>query len=236
VKKAFKKPSLVIITFIFISLFMLPVFAKEESIMLEANGAKVINMSFGSDGNDPNLEVALNDAYNSGITLVAASGNDSRLGISYPAKYANVIAVGSVNSSDIKASTSNYGPELDVVAPGVSILSSATQWSESTGYTKNFYTNKSGTSLAAPHVSGLASLILSTGDYSPSQIKDKINSTADKVSGMNGENRTDYHGYGRINVSNSLSQSNITRPHMRISPSINPESNYWAKYRLYRSG
>jgi hypothetical protein len=182
-----------------------------------SNGAKVINMSFGSDGNDPNLEVALNDAYNSGIALVAASGNDSRLGISYPAKYTNVIAVGSVNSSDIKASTSNYGPELDIVAPGVSILSTTTQWSESTGYAKNYYTNKSGTSLAAPHVSGLASLILSTGVYSPSQIKDKINSTADKVSGMNGENRTDYYGYGRINVSNSLSQA-ILLDHIEISP------------------
>jgi subtilisin family serine protease len=175
-----------------------------------SSGANVINMSFGGDGNDPNLETALNGAYGAGITLVAASGNDSRLGISYPAKYSNVIAVGSVNSNDVRASTSNYGPELDVVAPGginsqgVSILSTSTQWSETTGYSKNFYATKSGTSLAAPYVSGLASLLLSTGNFSPSEVRNLIRSGADKVAGMGGEEITEQYGYGRINAYRSL--------------------------------
>ncbi len=167
------------------------------------NGADIINMSLGGDSGDSVLESAINNAYSSGITLVAASGNDGRLGVSYPAKYQNVIAVGSSDSNDFRAPSSNYGPELDVVAPGVSIMTTATSWNGSS-YTTNQYGSASGTSLAAPYVSATVSLLLTQGALSPEQIKDRITSSADKVSGMNGENRTDYYGYGRVNVYKSM--------------------------------
>jgi hypothetical protein len=84
--------------------------------------------------------------------VVAAMGNDDTTNPSYPAAYPDVIAVGATDSADHRASFSNRGPHIDVAGPGVGVLS--TYWDDT-------YATLSGTSMATPHVAGVAALVLS---------------------------------------------------------------------------
>ena len=79
------------------------------------NGAHIINMSLAGSSADPRLEQAINDAYNSGVIIIASSGNSGG-GVMYPAKYSNTVAVGAVNADGTRSSYSSYGSELDLVA------------------------------------------------------------------------------------------------------------------------
>jgi len=167
------------------------------------NGAKIINMSLGSRYPSELIEEAVNYAYGKGCVLVAASGNDGS-SISYPAAYDNVIAVGATDSSDTRASWSNYGNELDVVAPGINIYTLADGGN---------YRTVSGTSLSSPFVSGLAALVSSYNtSLNNSQIMINIRDYADEVSGMGGSDFSPYYGYGRINASASLGGTHSTNP------------------------
>jgi thermitase len=136
-------------------------------------GAEVINLSLGCDCSTPTLESAVNYAWNKGSVIVAAAGNDGVSTTFEPASYANVIAVGAVDSYDRKASFSNYGTWVDVTAPGVDIASTVPN---------NGYSYMSGTSMASPHVAGLAGLLASQG-RSNVQIRQAIEQTADTISG-----------------------------------------------------
>lgn len=122
-----------------------------------ANQIQVASLSLGSSG-DPGSQVrdAFNRVYNAGVVVVASAGN-SGAGtdtVGYPAKYDSVIAVGSTTRSDTRSSFSSTGPAVEVAAPGSSILST---------YPGNSYAYLSGTSMACPHVSGVAALLLSGG-------------------------------------------------------------------------
>ncbi|XXM71151.1 S8 family peptidase [Lysinibacillus sphaericus] len=147
-------------------------------------GAEVINMSLGCDCSTPTLESAVNYAWNKGSVIVAAAGNDGVSTTFEPASYANVIAVGAVDSYDRRASFSNYGTWVDVTAPGVDIASTVPN---------NGYAYMSGTSMASPHVAGLAGLLASQG-RSNVQIRQAIEQTADPISGTGS-----YFEHGRIN-------------------------------------
>lgn len=118
----------------------------------------IINLSLGGGGYSQLLEDAVNQAAEKGVILVAAAGNNS-YGINYPAAYENVIAVGAVNSSGSRASYSNTGRQLDFMAPGGDssngILST---FPDDSG---DLYEYMQGTSMAAPHVSGLTALLMS---------------------------------------------------------------------------
>lgn len=190
------------------------------------NGADVINLSLGCNpdpaSGDYYCEVAgmalmedlVSYAFNAGSVVVAASGNDYQLGVSYPAACEDAIAVGATNSSDIRASFSNYGPELDVVAPGVGLYTTDVTWDNGSGtYLDDYATSStgtvSGTSYASPYVAALASLLLANDDYSPSEVMGLIKGNADKVAGMGGEDFTNYYGYGRINAFSSLTSFDI---------------------------
>jgi len=163
-------------------------------------GAKIINLSIGSPTDWSAVRNAVDYAYNKGSLLVAAAGNDGAYGISYPAKYSNVVAVGSSNSSDQRSSFSNYGPELDVLAPGENIYT--TYWAQ--GYS-NSYAVVSGTSASVPFVSGLASLIWADEPtLSSVQVFTKIRGTAEKISSLGLNSKTDQCGYGRINLLRAL--------------------------------
>ncbi len=111
------------------------------------HGADVINMSFGTAQYSPALETALEEAANNGVVLVAAAGNASSNAPTYPAASNVVIGVGAVNADNTLASFSNYGVDVSVVAPGVGIYST---------YYTGGYASWSGTSFAAPFVSGEA--------------------------------------------------------------------------------
>ncbi|PIS10678.1 MAG: serine protease [Bdellovibrio sp. CG10_big_fil_rev_8_21_14_0_10_47_8] len=84
----------------------------------------VINLSLGGDFGSPGEKSAMEKAEKAGIVVVAASGNDGKPSVGFPAAYSSVIAVGAVGPDSKKAEFSQWGPELDVVAPGVDILSS----------------------------------------------------------------------------------------------------------------
>ncbi|MGE5673844.1 MAG: S8 family serine peptidase [Mycobacterium leprae] len=149
------------------------------------NGAKVINLSLGGGGSTT-LQQAVDNAWNKGVFLACAAGNDgtSSTTNAYPGAYTNCFAVASTNSSDAKSSFSNYGTWVEVAAPGESIYST---------WLNNGYNTISGTSMATPHVAGLAGLLSSQG-LTNAQIKDRICSTADKISGTGS-----YWSCGRIN-------------------------------------
>lgn len=158
------------------------------------NGASVVNMSLGGSFNSQTLQNAVNYAWNKGVVLSAAAGNSGSQSPSYPAYYANVIAVAATDSNDRKASWSNFGKWVDVAAPGVSIYSTLPNHANSIG-TLN-YGSLSGTSMASPHVAGLAALIWPT-TYGGSNVnvRKQIEATSDKISGTG-----KYWTYGRINA------------------------------------
>jgi thermitase len=180
------------------------------------NGAKVINMSFGGPSNSSVLETAINQAHNTyGVLLVGASGNDNISQVSYPARSANVVAVGATNSSDVRCKPSdwgsgkgsNYGSDLSVVAPGNSIRTTRDT------VAGNEYISTSGTSIASPFVAGLATLVWSRyTSFTNNQVKYYIESQADKVSGMGGSDFHNEYGYGRINAYYSLNPKSSTDP------------------------
>jgi thermitase len=118
------------------------------------HGAKVIGMSLGGNSSriPMALEAAINHAYQKGCILVAAAGNDGSDELFYPAAYDHVLAVSAIDENNTKASFSNYGNYIDFCAPGVNILTTSTN---------ETYAYGSGTSFAAPFVTGVVALMLS---------------------------------------------------------------------------
>ncbi|MBI5452215.1 peptidase S8 [Candidatus Gottesmanbacteria bacterium] len=159
------------------------------------NGAKVINMSLGGPSKSKTLENAINYAWGKGVVLVAAAGNSGNSSPTYPGYYTNIIAVAATDVNDQKASWSSFGRWVDVAAPGVSIYSTFPNHR----YTINKslgYDYASGTSMATPHVAGLAALVWATSyGTSNSNVRKQIESTSDKIAGTGR-----YWAYGRINA------------------------------------
>ena len=175
------------------------------------NGAKVINMSVGGTSYSLTMQDAITNAYDAGVTVVAAMGNEDTSAPSYPGACVNVIAVGATNDHDCRVHPffwgggSNYGPNISVVAPGNYIY--GLNYLSNTDY--SYYWG--GTSQATPHVSGLASLLLAQDPTrTPDQIKHIIEVTADDMVGSASEDTPgwdQYYGYGRINAFRALSYS-----------------------------
>lgn len=143
----------------------------QQGILYAANiDADVINMSLGGGGFSKGMNEACETATNQGVTIVAATGNNSSSSIGYPAAYDSVLAVGAVNQQKERAYFSQYGEGLDVMAPGFDIYSTIPNG----GFTK-----LKGTSMATPHVAGVAGLIKSAnGNLSPEEVKNILKQTA----------------------------------------------------------
>jgi subtilisin family serine protease len=171
-------------------------------------GAKVINISFGSVEDSLTLRAAIAEAHDRyGVTIVAAVGNSAAASINYPARDENVIAVSASDhrNANTKASFSNWGPEVAVTVPGVDIASTlpaefcGAGWSCVSGQP---YALGSGTSFAAPLVSGAAALILSRGlPLSPDALKSRLTTTAVDLPDASYPN---WDGAGRIQVDLAL--------------------------------
>ena len=118
-------------------------------------GADIISISLGTSTDDPYMRNAILYALDHGALVVSATGNNGCDCISYPANYPEVVAVGAINSSGNLASFSNYGAQLDILAPGQTI---ATTTYSSTNQTSAYSSSVAGTSFATPFVSGLLAL------------------------------------------------------------------------------
>lgn len=155
-------------------------------------GAKIINTSF-EVGQSAAIDSAIEYAYTTkGCLLIAASGNDGST-ISYPANHSQVLAIGATDQNDVRAIFSNRGSQQFVCAPGVSIL---------TTFPSNQYIFVNGTSFAAPHVAGVAALILSA---SPDRINISLKITIQKSAEDRGVVGWDEkYGYGRVNAYKAL--------------------------------
>jgi len=152
-------------------------------------GAQVINLSLGAPASSATLHKAVRYAWSHGAVLVAAAGNESSSAPSYPANYDEVIAVASTNAQDVKSTFSNFGPWVDVAAPGEAIFST---------YLGSSYAYLSGTSMAAPLVSGLAALLAAQGRTN-AHIRSAILGSADPIMGTG-----IYWRYGRVNAERAV--------------------------------
>ena len=165
------------------------------------SGADVISMSLGAAEPSRIVEEACRYAWEKGCILVAASGNGGANLINYPAAYDTVIAVGSVGKTGLRSPFSNYGANLELVAPGESILSTAPG---------NTYSLKSGTSMACPHVSGVAALVLSRyPGMSNLEVRKRLADTADDLGSPGKDTR---YGYGLVNAFAALGGGEAVPP------------------------
>ncbi|HEU4964506.1 MAG TPA: S8 family serine peptidase [Bacilli bacterium] len=163
------------------------------------HGARVINMSLGEYNDSDYLHDAIKYAYDKGAVIVSAMGNDGIDTPSYPAAYPEVIAVAANDETTESALFSNWGPHTSVSAPGVSIPST---------YPGKRYVAMSGTSMATPHVAGVAALLLSINpDLTPKDVRHILESTADD---LGPEGKDEYYGYGQINVAKAVRAARAT--------------------------
>jgi subtilisin family serine protease len=184
-------------------------------------GVKVINLSIGGTGEpDPNERSLFEQLDNAGVTIVAAMGNEREQNspISYPAAIPGVIAVGATRINDQVADFSNRGAHISLAAPGDGIWSTLPTYPGQTGYRRKTgtagnptpgepdkrdveYAAWNGTSMATPHVSAAAALLLAkTPGLSPAQVRDQLMKTCDRVPGMGNKPHHPDYGAGRLNL------------------------------------
>lgn len=162
------------------------------------NNIQILNISLGTKKESQALREAVEDAYDAGLLLVAAAGNGGNKpgqsdNVEYPAAYAPVIAVGAVDYYDIRASFSATGSALEIMAPGVDIVST---WTGG-----NAYRSISGTSAAAPHVSGVAALVWAyNSSWNNRQVREQILATATPV----GDGNPFRYGRGRVDAAAAI--------------------------------
>jgi serine protease len=153
-------------------------------------GADIVNMSLGGGGYTDTMKNAMQYALNNGSLPICAAGNDGSGSVSYPAAYDECVAVGAVDSNENLTDFSQYGPNLDVVAPGQNVLSTSTR--------SGGYEELPGTSMACPAASGVAALGLAAqGDLAPEELRTQLKSTAVDV-GLS----ADRQGSGRVDALN----------------------------------
>ena len=184
-----------------------------------ANGADIINLSLGGSFDSNTLRIAIEDAYNAGVTIICAAGNEFNSGntVSYPAAYPECIGVGATRIDKTKAPYSNTGFYVEIAAPGgdtnpyedrnedgyVDGILQQTFGRTPSDWAYYFY---QGTSMAAPHVSGVAALLLdqnSTSAVSPLTVKEALlRSSINLANPIDGRN--DEFGWGLLNAPAAL--------------------------------
>ncbi|HYG58075.1 MAG TPA: S8 family serine peptidase [Symbiobacteriaceae bacterium] len=141
-------------------------------------GMDIVNLSFGTDMKTSRaLQRAVRELHRQGILLVAAAGNDGRAGaVDFPGRYPEVVAVSACTRADRPAPFSSAGPEVDLAAPGAGVVSLAPGGG---------FDRMSGTSMAAPHVTAAAALLLAMEPLLlPSAVRKRLSATAEWLPGV----------------------------------------------------
>ncbi|MBI4351110.1 MAG: S8 family peptidase [Elusimicrobia bacterium] len=138
------------------------------------NGMKVINMSLGGSSGTEALRQIMIKSKEMGVAVVCAAGNSGG-SVGFPAKYPEAIAVSASDSADRIASFSSRGPEVAVIAPGVNVYSVRKGGG---------YTTMSGTSMACPHVAGLAALAVGAGAQGSDAVRAALKAAATPLPGL----------------------------------------------------
>lgn len=176
------------------------------------NGARVINCSWGAPGKSQAIEDAIQYAHDAGCIVVVSAGN-SNAPVKYfcPANIKEVTRVAAIDYQDAKANFSNYGPEIDVSAPGVDILSLRAKGTDMYGDGSHIvdekYYRSDGTSMAAPHVAGVVALILSHNPtLTNTNVETILKNSCDDIGDMEYDEQT---GYGRCNAFNAMDYNSV---------------------------
>jgi subtilisin family serine protease len=165
--------------------------------------AEVLNLSLGGEKDPAEIDI-LDDVIAAGVVVIAAMGNEYEEGnpTEYPAAIREVCAVGATDELDKRASFSNTGRHIDLVAPGVDILSTTPTFNYD-GEGEQEYDAWDGTSMATPYVAGAAALILAKWpDLTPAQVIRKLTASADRVAGA--KKGSTAYGAGRLNCEKAL--------------------------------
>jgi serine protease len=186
-------------------------------------GAKVINLSLGGPDASTTMQQAVDRAVQAGVTVVAAAGNDGVSRVDFPAALGNVIAVGAVDARKSLAPYSNFGSQIDVVAPGgdderdddndrlpdLIFQQMPDPRLVAVGRHDVFdYFGLQGTSMASPHVAAVAALLVSQGITQPAAVQAAIEQSAEDL-GASG--RDDRYGHGLIRPSQALRGLGLAR-------------------------
>ncbi|MBI2984436.1 MAG: S8 family serine peptidase [Candidatus Kerfeldbacteria bacterium] len=175
-----------------------------------AAGADIINLSLGSNEDDPLLHRTIQSAAAKGVILIAAAGNDGQRGINYPARYEEVMSVGATQLNRRRAPYSNHGPQLDVVAPGGNLSLDQNNDGQPDGIPQQTCTSRacasfgtyyySGTSQAAAQVTAVAALLGACGATSGTIVTTLKNTALD----LSPAGRDDQYGSGLVNAQAAL--------------------------------
>ncbi len=190
------------------------------------HGANVINMSLGGGGRSVVMEKAVEYARKKGVVVVCAAGNGGRGVVEYPAAYPGSVAVAAVGPTGQRAPYSSWGKELDIAAPG-----GDKSQGEEAGIIQNtidpqdvsesVYASYQGTSMATPHVAGLAALLFAAGAKNPDQVEKALYASAHPPRGATGW--TDQYGHGVIDAEAALAALKKLNGESDVSELLPPE-------------
>ena len=177
------------------------------------NGADVISISFGGEGESASEEAAVNYAVNNGVVVICSAGNTGTSTLEYPASYPSCISISAIRYDKTRAGYSNYGTEIDLCAPGGDITVDQNfdyygdgilqQTHDGSNLSSFYYYFMEGTSPAAALVSGVAALVIgkSTTNLTPSQVKNIMTTSATDLGAFGWDQ---YYGWGLVNAYNAL--------------------------------